>query len=140
MSTKFKPQSKLEYTSDALNTNLKGINFTALSNQVTTYDFLITEDSLIDGVQFHCLGANLKDKVTFQVVDKNNVLGLGLNKVLGQYITDWYVNPQITEQLNYASDYPAKILSGIYLRVFYTSTGTAPVEVLCNFRLHKVLW
>jgi hypothetical protein len=140
MPTKFKPQSKLDYSCDSLNTNLKGTRFTALGNQVTIYDFLITEDNLIDGAQLHCIGANLKDKITFQVVDKDNVLGTGLNKVLGQYVTDWHINPQITEQFNYVSEYPAKLLSGVYLRIIYTSAGASSVEVLTNFRLHKVLW
>lgn len=138
--TKFKPQSKLDYSSDNLNTNLKGVLFSANFGTDTIYDYCVSEDNLIDGASVHCINSSLGDKITFQVVDKDNILGFGENTILGQYMTDWYINPNITEQLSYISEYPAKIYTGLYVRIIYTSVGSVNVDVIVNFRLHKILW
>lgn len=137
--TKYAPINVSEYGSKDLNAALRGDLFQAAAGQETTRDFLISDDSLIDGAIVHVLNSALGDKLKCQVVDKNNIFGYGANTVLGQYVTDWYINPSKTEQLDFTCPYPAKIYSGLYLRVVYSSTGASPVDVIVNYKLHKVL-
>lgn len=138
--TKYAPISIVEYGAKDLNAALRGTKFVATAGTDTSNDLLISDDSLIDGAIVHVIGAVLGDKLKCQVIDKDNVLGAGANYVAGQYVTDWYINPEKTEQLDYQCQYPAKIYAGLYLRVIYTSVGGANVDVICNYKLHKVLW
>jgi hypothetical protein len=138
--SKYAPTSNREYGSKDLNTNLKGVLFTATAGQTTTNDLQITDDHLIDGAIIITNGAALGDKLSCQVIDKDNIMGYGANTVLGQYATDWYIDPESTRQLNYESIYPAKLFAGLYLRIVYTSVGGSDVNVIANYRLHKILW
>jgi hypothetical protein len=138
--TKYAPAKKSDYGAKDLNAALTGTKFIAAASQETTHDFLISEDHLIDGAQLITVGANAGDKVKCQVIDKDNVLGYGQNVVLGEYVKDWYLDPSSSKQLEYESNYPAKIYGGLYLRTVYTSTGAVPVTVIVNYLLHKVLW
>ena len=138
--TKYAPAKKADYGSKDLNASLMGTKFTASAGVETTHDFLIAEDHLIDGAQLVVITGILGDKVKCQVVDKDNVLGYGENVVLGEYVKDWYINPSESKQLEYESNYPAKIYGGLYLRTIYTSTGENSVEVIVNYLLHKILW
>jgi hypothetical protein len=138
--SKYSPSNILEYGSKDLNTNLKGVTFTALAGQVTSHDLKIDDDHLIDGASIITQLSALGDKITCQVIDKDNIFGYGANTILGQYVTDWYMDPNSTKQLNYESQYPAKVYAGLYLRIIYTSVGLVNVNVITNYRLHKVLW
>ncbi len=138
--TNYKPKSKSEYQATDINTLFKGIEVIATANSTTNHDLKLTDDMLIDGAKFHAIGAALGDKVTFQVIDIDNVLGYGENTVLGEYVTDWYINPNITEQLDFRSEYPAKVQANLYLRIIYPSTGQTNVDIIVNYYLHKILW
>lgn len=140
--SKAAPKSIKEYSSTDLNISLKGIKFECTANNTTINDLQITDDCLVDGAVFIVLNSLLGDKISCQVIDKDNILGYGANTVLGEYVTDWYINPEATEQLNYKSEYPAKIYSGLYLRIIYTSAGTptSMTTVIVNYKLHKLLW
>lgn len=138
--TKYAPTHYDQYSAKDLNASFKGMQFTAVAGQTTTSDMAISDDMLIDGGMLIALNATLGDKVNFQVIDKDNVMQLGANTVLGQYVTDWYMNPQESIQLNFENTYPAKLYAGLYLRVVYISVGQNNVDVLVNYRLHKVLW
>jgi hypothetical protein len=138
--SQYAPTSSSQYSSKDLNANFKGNLFSATAGNVTNNDMLISDDHLIDGATLICINAAIGDKMTMQVVDKDNVMGYGANVVLGQYVTDWYVNPNESKQLDFQSAYPAKIYTGLYLRLIYTSTGSTNVDVIVNYRLHKILW
>lgn len=138
--TKYAPTHYDQYSSKDLNASFKGTKFVATAGQTTNNDLLISDDMLIDGGMLVALSSNLGDKVNLQVIDKDNILGYGANTVLGQYMTDWYMNPDTSTQINFQNTYPAKLYAGLYLRVIYVSTGQTDVDVLVNYRLHKVLW
>lgn len=139
--SKYAPLSRNEYSKNDLNANFKGCKFTATKNSTTSYDMLISDDHLADGASVFVLNAAIGDKLTLQVIDIDNVLGYGANVVLGQYVTDWYINPSASSQGEFTSMYPAKILAGLYLRKIYTSVGTeTDPTVVINYKLHKVLW
>lgn len=138
--SKYSPGSVKDYSAKDLNIALRGCKFVANAGQVTTNDFLINDDTLINGAIVIVLNSSLGDTIACQVIDKDNVLGYGTNVVLAQYCVDWYMNPSETEQLDFMCQYPAKIITGLYLRTLYTSVGITNSDVIVNYRLHKVLW
>jgi hypothetical protein len=138
--SKYAPLSSVQYSSKDLNAAHKGMKFSANASTQTVQDMQITDDVLIDGAVLITINAALGDKASFQVIDKDNVLGMGTNVVLGQYITDWYINPSETKQLEFSSIYPAKVFAGLYLRAIYDSVGSQAVDVIVNYKLHKILW
>lgn len=138
--SKFAPLNFSEYGAKDLNASFKGINFVAAAGETTTNDLEIVDDMLIDGGVLITIGAALGDSITCQVIDKDNIFGYGYDTVLGQYITDWYMNPNSSLQVDFTNTYPAKLYAGLYLRILYTSVGTSDVNVILNYKLHKVLW
>jgi hypothetical protein len=138
--SKYKPASDKEYSANDLNADFQGHKFTATAGQTTSSDYQVLNDCLIDGAMVFAKSAAIGDKVTFQIIDKDNVMGLGANTVLGQYVTDWYINPDSTFQADFKSAYPAKLIYGLYLRTVYDSTGANDVTFIINYKLHKILW
>jgi hypothetical protein len=138
--SKYAPGNSSEYSAKDLNADFKGMKFTASAGTTTTNDLQINDDVLVDGAVFHAIAGEFGDKAKFQIIDKDNVMGFGANVVLAQFVTDWYINPDISTQLNERSPYPAKIYSGLYVRVVYDSVGSTDVKCILNLRLHKVLW
>lgn len=138
--SKFSPTNSDQYSSKDLNADYRGKKFVAIAGQATTYDYLVSNDYLVDGAVVYVHGAAFGDKVNFQVIDKDNVMGYGANVVLGHYVFDWYINPDEAYQYDFKSVYPAKIFSGLYMRTIYTSVGTENANVIINYKLHKCLW
>lgn len=144
LGSRYAPHNFLAYGSKDINANHKGIKFeitAPVEDSESEHDLLIADDHLIDGAKLVVIGGSFGDRLDFQVVDIDNVMGLGANTVLGQYITDWYVNPETSEQMNFESRYPAKIFGGLYMRIRYKAVaGGTTRKVICNYKLHKVLW
>lgn len=140
MTTIFNPRKMSDMSADIVNYRGTGIRFSATANTTTTYDYLLTEDRILTGAEGLVNGASWGDKVTLQVVDKDNVLGFGANTVLNQFVTDWNICTDQQRQNTPNAIYPAKLLAGVYVRVLYTSVAllTGP-SVAINFHMHKVL-
>lgn len=130
--------------SKSLRARLIGIfNETATLNQTTDHDWLIpnvqyngvSKQSYMNGIELLVKDATLGDKITFQVIDKDNVLGYGANFVLDEFGKDWYVLPDKHESIIL---YKAKLIVGVYIRLKYTSTassGNVP-KFICNLYRH----
>lgn len=129
-----------QFTSNNVNSNSQGTLGTAIAGTTTNIDYKLLDDCFITGGMLRTIGQIFGDSVTFQVVDVDNILGYGAGLVLGQYITSWYLRSDAEEQVNESTTYPAKILTGLYLRVIYVSTGSTDVQVSVNYRLHKALY
>lgn len=141
INSKYAPINSSEYGAKDLNSNFQGTFFTAVNSTTTQHDYLVTDDHIIDGSEISVIGdPALGDYLIAQVVDKDNVLGYGVNVTLNTFIPKWYVVPGIIKQINSESKYPAKIYSGLYLRIKYVSVGLVNVDVVVNLKLHKVLW
>ena len=140
INTKYSPSHSSQYSAKDINADFRGFKFTADAGQATTHEWAAPYDIIIDGGAMSTIGASLGDSVSLQVIDKDNILGYGANTVLGQYVTNWFMNPQESVQINFQNGYPAKIVGGLYLRAIYYSVGGTDVEVILNYRLHKVLW
>lgn len=104
------------------------------ANSTQDIDYEITQERWINGGRAIIDNIGEDDTVTFQVVDKNNVLGFGAGLVLDEFISGFYV-PQ-DGSLEIALAYPAKILQGLFLRIKYTSTHASGCKVKCNLYLH----
>ncbi len=129
-----------QFASDNVNSASRGVTGLALAGQVTNLDLKLTDDAFITGGVLRTYTSAFGDTATFQVVDVENLLGYGENVVLGQYINEWHMRSDVQEQINEITTYPAKILSGLYLRIIYTSTGDTDVLIAANYRLHKILY
>lgn len=131
--TTFNPPHLDQFDKTKLNKDAKGVSTTVPAGTSVSLDYTITDDILLaGGTTFLAKGGAQGDTVDFQVV--HPVAG-----VLNQFISNWYVNPDVTEQAVPPSNYPAKLLAGLILRVVYHSTGANDVWIAVNYNMEKVL-
>lgn len=104
------------------------------ANSTADIDFKLTADRFINGGRLIIDNLGSDDTMTFQVVDKDNVLGYGAGVVLDEFIKDYYIPDNATLEIKL--DYPAKIVAGLYLRLKYTSTHASGCKIKCNLFLH----
>lgn len=133
--TTFDPRNILEFEKSKLNKAAQGKKLTVTKGTTTNIDITLTDDCLLAGGSI-LLAQDVKwgDKVSFQVLSGSTVLI--------EFITDWYLNPEKTEQPVPSSNYPAKVYAGLTLRIVYTSTAGAldpAPDVAINYNLEKVL-
>lgn len=141
INSKYAPHHRNQYGSKDLNANFQGMKFEAAAGATTAGDLKVTDDHLLDGAEISTVGeVAAGDYFIGQVVDKDNVFGLGAGAILNEFVPKWYLVPGLTRQLTFESQYPAKIFHGLYLRIQYISVGASPIQVIVNYHLHKVLW
>jgi hypothetical protein len=123
--------------SDSAGFRFRGASFKDTVNTGTTkdIDYALTEERYINGGILMVDNIGEEDKATFQVVDKDNILGFGAGLVLDTFIDGFYVPKDVPLTIELA--YPAKIIQGLYLRCKYTSTHESGAVVKCNLFLHK---
>lgn len=130
-------RSMFDMTADKVKFRGKGFAFTATAGANTVGDFLVTENRLLDGTQILLKNHVFGDSVTFQVIDVDNILGLGANTVLDQFADSWYVCEDRQDQGRVRMPYSAELYAGLYIRVIYHSVGTTDVNVKINLFKHK---
>lgn len=140
--THYRPTRNEDLDSTSVNFAGKGVTTTVPGNATTNVDTLISDDAILTGMIFWVNGFTAGDTVTFQVVDKDNVLGFGAGVVLNEFVTAWSVPPSGT--IEHSPGYPAKIITGLYMRVKYTATGGGGIfgggtQVGVNYELHKIV-
>lgn len=115
-------------------------NFTATANSTTNHDFLLNEAYLVKGAAFLSPDAAYGDYIKAQLIDKDNVLGLGANTVIATPIPKLFVqataNSGPIQRFNASvSELPA---AGLYIRIIYTNTALLNnVSVFINLNLYK---
>jgi hypothetical protein len=114
----------------------RGASFsgTVSGESTADIDYEITQERWINGGRLLVSTIGPEDRITFQVVDKNNVLGLGVGVVLDEFIKDYFVPD--TGNLEVRLDYPARIIAGLFLRLKYTNSNSSSITVKCNLYLH----
>ena len=127
----------------ALRARLIGIhhNATATKNTTTNLDWKIpnvsyggsNKQSYMDGIQFKATDAVDGDKMSFQVIDIDNILGYGAGTVLDEFGKDWAVMPDKEETMRL---YKAKLIPNLYIRLVYVSIGTTN-DVKLNVNLFR---
>lgn len=122
--------------SDASGFRFRGASFigTCAAMSTENIDYKIEQERYINGGTLIIDNIGNNDKMTFQVIDKDNVLGFGTNVVLDQFITDYYIPNN--KLLEVRLDYPARISAGLYVRMIYTNTSLETSTIKCNLYLH----
>lgn len=107
-------------------------------SQATTYiDYKLTQDRYINGLDIILQNHSIDDTMDLQIIDVDNILGYGANTVLNEFATDWNVAADRQGQGQFSVSYSAKVLTNLYLRLVYVSTGQSNVKVKINYFLHK---
>lgn len=130
--TLFDPKNLNEFEKSKLNKDAKGVSVTIPAGTTTNLDMTLAHDYLTTGGSCIVIGAAQGDTVDFQVI--HPVYG-----VVNQFITNWFINPTTSYQEIPTSFYPAKLPTGLILRVVYHSVGLANVWIAVNYDLEKVL-
>lgn len=144
--SKYAPTKVEEFSSKDLNANLQGYKFTTTpwidgDPIFTVSNYKVDQDHILQGAEISIIGTPHEDDYFIgQVVDVDNILGAGAGYVAGTYVPRWEIVPGIAKQLNYESNYPAKLIHGLYLRITYVSINPNSIKVKVNYKLHKVLW
>lgn len=128
-------RSLFDMTADKVKFRGIGISFTASAGTSTTYDYKFTAARLVDGIQFLCKDQFFGDNVSISVVDVDNTLGYGAGVTLDNFAVGWYISEN-QDQGQIRLPYSAEILSGLYLRIVYVSTGVANVSIRANLFAH----
>jgi hypothetical protein len=133
----YNPIHENDFEKNKLTFDAQGVSTTVTSGSITNLDYTLTDDCLITGVELIVNNGNYGDTLSFQVVDTTGFTGYPVGTVLDQYATNWNVAPVTDTQLSVV--YPAKIITGLTLRVVYTSTGSSNPFIALNYKLHKCL-
>lgn len=129
----YDPANTDQFEKSKLLLDIRGVIGTATHNATTNIDFDITDDELLTGATVHVQNSTFGDYIDIQVV--HPIAG-----VVGQFVTSFYVNSDVQKQIDFENKYPAKIVSGLKLRIVYHSTGLVlDPKVAVNYVLHKVL-
>lgn len=100
---------------------------------ITEFDEPLTSYIRLQGGYYWCRGANIGDRVSLSVVDKNNVLGMGANFVLSEYVSRMPVAPW--DHLQEISTTAAgSIQPGLFLRLKYENTGNNSVNLSVTYK------
>jgi len=130
--TAFNPQSLSLYEKGKLNKAAIGYSDTVPHGTTKNIDITMSDDALILTSCVLVDGAVKGDSWTMQVI--HPVAG-----VVFQPITDWLVDFTKLQQPLPVANFPAKIYTGLTLRIAYTSTGANDVWVGINLDKDKVL-
>lgn len=91
------------------------------------------KQAYFDGVEYYAKNAEIGDKVKFQVVDVDNILGYGANYVIEEF-ADVYVMPDAPIHFTL---YKAKLVANLYIRIKYNSIGSVNnIDFACNLMRH----
>lgn len=115
-------------------------NHTFTANTTSQKDWVIptlawngvNKKSYFNGVEYYAKGAVLGDTVTFQVVDVDGIQ-YPEGSVIEEFAKDMYIFPDTVDRYTL---YRAQLVPGFYIRIVYKSTGSNPVQLLCNLLRH----
>ena len=129
-----------DYNKDVLSVSYRSAQGTVAAGQTGNVDFTLTDDMFLNGLQLLAKGSNFGDTVTLQIVSLTGTLGNGVEvgppgTVLNTFGVNVGIVDDVQEKINETTNYPAKILAGMTVRVIYSSTGSADVNLIVNYRM-----
>lgn len=136
-STTYNPPNVNAFVKSALSFNAHGVKMTATAGTTSNLDYTLTDDCLLTGLEMITNDGNYGDTAVMQVLDGTGAITGVVGTVLQQVATNWNLAPSADTQFDLT--YPAKILTGMVLRIIYTSTGSNNPFVAVNYKLHKCL-
>jgi hypothetical protein len=95
----------------------------------------VNKSSVFDGVEYYAKNADNFDEITFQVIDKDNILGYGAGFIVEQFGDKVFIMPDSHVLLRF---YRSAIVPNLYLRAKYTSYGASDVKFSMNLIRHLV--
>lgn len=135
--TTYNPPNTNAFVKSALNFDAHGVNTTITAGATANLDYTLTDDCLLTGVGLITNQGSYGDTMNLQVIDTTGAFTGVPGALLLQAATNWNVVPSTDDQFDLT--YPAKLLTGMTLRVSYTSTGSQNVFLAVNYKLHKCL-
>lgn len=93
----------------------------------------VNKSTVFDGVEYYAANADNFDEITFQIVDKDNILGYGAGFVVEEFGDAAFVMPNSHVLLRF---YRSQIVPNLYIRAKYTSTGNTDVKFSMNLMRH----
>jgi hypothetical protein len=85
------------------------------------------------GADFMCQNGTFGDWAKFQIVDKDNILEMGENVIIKEYVRKKYIFPNV--HMSCEGFAPGVIPIGLYLRCEYHSTGSTGPHFAINYHL-----
>ena len=126
-----------ELDADKAKFRIQGFNGTAQVSNTTSIDWVLPEERWISGAVLLAQGTHWGDKICLQIIDKDNILGFGVNVVLDEYVTDFFLVTDAEFQVQIDCPYVALVPSGVYIRLKYTNTSPLDqVEIAMNLISH----
>ena len=111
-----------------------GFTFTAAAGTTTDFDYHVPEERAIDGSEIWIASRVFGCTANFSVVDKDGVMAPA-GTVLDQFAYSWNIHPDTDNSKR--PGYPARIYSGLYIRISFTNPSASAIEVFGNLRLHE---
>lgn len=130
--TIYDPKNVNEFEKQKLNKDATSVSATVPAGTTVNIDYEFAHDSLVMTSVLLVDGAERGDSVHLQVV--HPVAG-----VVFQPITNWLIDPTVVKQHTPIANFPAKLFTGLKLRLVYHSTGATDVWVGFNLDKDKVL-
>ena len=133
-------QVAITLSEDAFKISAEGFKFLANANTTTTFDYQLNQKFMFRGLSFLSNNAILGDYINVQLVDKDNVLGLGAGIILASPIKKGYIMPTINSGPIYREDVSSSQIpiEGLYLRVNYTNASLLNnVDIYVNLFLYE---
>lgn len=128
-----------QFNSNVVVYNQRGVKGTCAAGKVTTIDLKMLDDVYLTGGVLLAKNAAFGDFCDMQVVDVDNIMGYGAGAVLRQFVTNYFMDDSSVNQGAFDLPYPAKIITGLYMRLVYHSTGMTAPQAAVNFALHTIL-
>lgn len=103
----------------------EAFTFTAGANSTTQHTYKLTKQFYVKGIRFLSSNANHGDYVKIELIDIDNILGLGENTVLATPINKAYVYAT-TNSGSINADNPDVLklpAPNLYIRITYTNTS-----------------
>lgn len=132
-------RSTIDMSADKVKFRGEGLSFTATAGASTTFDHILSEARLLDGIQLILKDQAFGDSVDLKIVDVNNTLGYGAGVVLDAFSTGWRVASDRQDQGQIRLPYAAEVLAGLSIRLVYHSVGASNVSVEANLFAHKYM-
>lgn len=113
-----------------------GVEFPCLSGQETTFDFLLDNNYFCNGAEVLFNTTTPGSRITFQIVDKDNIMGMGENTILDTFVNNWYLSSSHDRNGPIALNYPALLRSGLYIRLIVFNRFNFDITCYTNLFLH----
>lgn len=114
---------------------LKGFKYVPVPGDVSEFLESFSQDIWIWGGSYIVAGAHADDYIEFEIVDADNLYGLGAGAVLSRYLESEYVVNG--DRFDIRTEDGAYVPQGLYLRIRYVSYGTNTITLKTRLYLRR---